>query len=1002
VSLSCDTVFAVRFLVLGPLQVLDDDRTVPIEGRRLREVLACLLADPNQIVSVESLVDRLWPGRPPGRPAATVQVYVGRLRALLEPGRTARARDGRICTEGAGYRLTVDRDELDLFEFERLVEDGREALRAGSPEMASDLLRRALGLWRGPVLADLDVDALTRDYVPGLTSARLGAVEDRVDADLQLGRHGDLAGELTTLVEKYPERERLRAAYLVALYRCGRKPDALANYDRWRRMMRDEQGLDPGLELQRTWQDIIVDDPRLAMLAAGGEVGLGCQLPAALPDFVGREAELARLSDQLARPASEPATVPVVGISGEPGLGKTAFAVRLAHGLRSRYPDGQLYVVLHGCTADPAQPGAVLADLLGGLGVTGNALPAGVEQRGALLRARLTGRQVLLVLDDAAGAAQVRPLLPSNPDCAVIVTSRRRLIGLPGVHDVSLPLLDDAAATELVRRCTGDGRSATDPDAEAEIVRLCGGLPLALRIAGSRLVARPHWSASRLRDALRDEQRRLDELTAGDLAVRASIATSWQLLSPEAALLLRRFGLAPAGPLPAWAAAPLLAQPLDAVEATIEELIDARLLDPIRPAGPIWAAASLRLHDLTRLYAREQAMAGDSQSDREEALTRLLQTWRALVREAVIAGACAAGIPEPGTTGWSLPVRERAELVGSGLGWLDAHRGGVRAAIDLAARTGQAALATELTLLVAGYYSLRGLLDDWQATATAAHAAALRAGCRPSIAGSARTLGELLLEQGDLTGGSQMLLEARTISAEVADPRGHALAQLGVAFASRASGDLAAAEHAFHTARAELEALGDVLSAAHATAELGLILQQTGRPTDAEDHLHTALHIFAAHGYSRAQAQAHRRLGTVSLSRGRYNEAIEKFGRAARMCAEVGDRRGQAEAIYKIGSAALDRGDLALAESHLDHAAALLHGIGDHRAEAYTNLVRGQLYQRTGRAPEGRRLLLQALDDFRAFGDLRGAELTCTALGAPSPAPQPAAHTSAPRIRPSR
>lgn len=980
VSPSCDTVLAVRFLVLGPLQVFDGGRAVPIEGRRLREVLACLLADPNQIVSVDSLVDRLWPRRPPGRPAAAVQVYVGRLRALLEPGRAARARDGRISTEGAGYRLTVDEDELDLFEFRRLVDDGRGALQAGSPGSASDTLHRALGLWRGPVLADVNVDALARDYVPVLADARLAALEDRVDADLQLGRHGNLVGELTALVEDHPERERLRAAYLVALYCCGRKPDALANYDRWRRRMRDEQGLDPGPELQRTWQDIIADHPRLAILAAGREAGWGCQLPAALPDFVGREAELARLSDHLTRPASEPATVRVLGISGEPGLGKTAFAVQLAHGLRSHYPDGQLYAVLHGCTTDPAQPGAVLADLLGGLGVTGNALPAGVEQRAALLRARLTGRRVLLVLDDAAGTAQVRPLLPSGPHCAVIVTSRRRLVGPPGVHDVSLPLLDDAAATELVRRCTGDGRSATDPDAEAEIVRLCGGLPLALRIAGSRLVARPHWPASRLRDALRDEQRRLDELTAGDLAVRASIATSWQLLSPDAARLLRRLGLAPAGLLPGWVAAPLLAQPLAAVEATVDELIDARLLDPIRPAGPMWAAASLRLHDLTRLYAREQAMAGDSGADREAALTRLLQTWRSLVREAVIAGACAAGIPEPGTTGWSLPAREQTELVGSGLDWLDAHRGGVRAAIELAARTGRAALATELTLLVAGYYSLRGLLDDWQAAATAAHAAAVRAGCRPSIAGSARTLGELQLEQGDLTGGSRMLLEARTISAEVADPRGHALAQLGVAFASRASGDLAAAEHAFHTARAELEALGDVLSAAHATAELGLILQQTGRPADAEDHLHTALHTFAAHGYARAQALTHRRLGAVSLGRGRYNEAIEKFGRAERICAEVGDRRGQAEALYKIGSAALDRGDLPLAERHLDRAAALLRGIGDRRAEAYTNLARGQLCQRTGRAHEARRLLLHALDEFRAFGDLRGAELTGTAL----------------------
>jgi DNA-binding SARP family transcriptional activator len=304
VSPSCDTVLAVRFLVLGPLQVLDGGRTVPIRGRRLREVLACLLADPNQVVSVDSLVDRLWPHRPPGRPAAAVQVYVGRLRVLLEPGRAARAQGGRISREGAGYRLTVDEDELDLFEFRRLVEDGRGVLRAGSPGRASELLHRALGLWRGPVLADVNVDALARDYVPILTDARLAAVEDRVDADLQLGRHGELVSELTALVEEHPERERLRAAYLVALYCCGRKPDALANYDCWRRRMRDEQGLDPGPELQRTWQDIIADHPRLAILAAGREAGWGCQLPAALPDL--RPASTARLGDLVATASGHP------------------------------------------------------------------------------------------------------------------------------------------------------------------------------------------------------------------------------------------------------------------------------------------------------------------------------------------------------------------------------------------------------------------------------------------------------------------------------------------------------------------------------------------------------------------------------------------------------------------------------------------------------------------------------------------------------------------------
>jgi tetratricopeptide (TPR) repeat protein len=591
---------------------------------------------------------------------------------------------------------------------------------------------------------------------------------------------------------------------------------------------------------------------------------------------------------------------------------------------------------------------------------------------------------VLLILDDAAGPAQVRPLLPSGPECAVIVTSRRRLVGLPGMCDVSLPLLDDAAATELVRRCTADDRTAADPVAEAEIIGLCGGLPLALRIAGSRLAARPHWSAARLRDALRDEQRRLDELTAGDLEVRASIAASWRLLSPAAARLLRCLGLTPPGPVPAWVAAPLLDRPLTEVDAAVEELIDARLLDPVRP-GRSWAAAHLRLHDLTRLYAHEQAIAVDSRADRTAGLTRLLQAWRGLVRDAVLGTAnCAPGAPPATPTGWTLPAADRAELVGAGLDWLDAERAGVLAAIQLAAASGQAALATELTQLMAGYYSLRGLLADWQRAATAAHAAATRARCPRSLAGTTRALGELRLEQGNLPAANRLLRRARARSAEVADPHGQAMAQLGLAFASRASGKIALAEPAIRQARQELDAVGDVVPAAHATAELGLIMQQTGRLVDAHDYLHSALRTFRAHGYTRGEAVALRRLGTVSLERGDYAEAIDGFSRAERICAELGDRRAQAEAVYRLGAAALDRGDLALAERQLDRAATLLGDIGDRRAEAYTNLTRGRLRQRTGRGRDGESLLTGALEAFRGLGDQRGVELARAALAAPA------------------
>jgi tetratricopeptide (TPR) repeat protein len=716
-----------------------------------------------------------------------------------------------------------------------------------------------------------------------------------------------------------------------------------------------------------------------------------CQLPAAVPDFAGRDGAVAEASAVLsAAEPGEPPAVRLVGISGPPGIGKTALAVHLAHRLRPRYPDGQLYAELRGGTPQPAHPAAALAWLLGGLGVDGAALPAELDRRAALLRSRLDGRRVLLVLDDAVDAAQVRPLLPGTPGCGVLVTSRRRLVGLPGLHDVSLPLLDPPAATDLLRRGTPDRRTAGDPAAEAEIVALCGGLPLALRIAGSRLAARPHWPPARLRDALRDERRRLDELTAGDLEVRASLAASYRSLSGAAGRLLRGLAAGPPGDIPAWSAAAVLGGAPSGAEAAADELIDARLLEPVLP-GRTWTAGHLRMHDLTRLFAVEQAEAEDTAADRRGSLTRVLHGWLGLTRHAVHAApSCAAGAPRPLVEpAWSLPTADRDRLVGPGLGWLDAERGCLLAAVEHAAATGFAAVATELTLLLAAYYSLRGLLDDWQAAATAAQTAATRSGYPARLAGSTRTLGELRLEQGRLDEGAGLLATARDLSERAGDRHGHALAGLALAYAARAGGDPAAAEAGLRRTTAELDAAGDPLAAAHGTAELGLIHQQTGRLAEAADHLHAALEVFRAHRHTRGEALVLRRLGMLSLRHGDAADAHRRFTEAERIYDELGDRRGSAECAYRLGTTALGRGDLVDAEAHLTRAATLLRGIGDHRAEAYTTLALGQLHHRAGRDAAAAPLLRRAHRALTAAGDHRGAAQAQEAARALAAIPPP-------------
>jgi DNA-binding SARP family transcriptional activator len=522
-----------EFRVLGPVVVAADGESRALPGKE-RALLAALLLQPGRIVSTDGLIEALWGTEPPASARKTVQWHVKQLRRTLGPQIAE-----RIITRAPGYLIEVRPGELDLDNFSGLADRGRSAARAGDWERAADLLAAALAQWCGDPLSDVPSAALRRSEVPRLTELRAQVQEARIEADLHVGRHQEVTAELRQLVATQPYRERTCAQLMLALYRSGRRGEALDAYQRARSGLRDELGIEPGSELQRLYQRILAADPALTEDMAGTPPGRAPrQLPADLPDFAGRTQEIDALSTALG--ASGPSHLGAVAtcvLTGPGGIGKTTLAIHVAHLIAERFPDGQLFVSLGGAGA-AAPASDVLARFLRDLGVPDAVIPAGEAERAARYRSLLAGRKVLVVLDDARDAGQVWPLLPGAEGSAVIVTSRGMLAGLASISPTRLAPLDKEASRTLLAAMTGEQRAAADPEGTDGVLTACGGLPLALRIAGSRLAARPEWTIGWLSALLASDQRRLAELAAGDLAVQASLEVSYRALSdlgaPEA------------------------------------------------------------------------------------------------------------------------------------------------------------------------------------------------------------------------------------------------------------------------------------------------------------------------------------------------------------------------------------------------------------------------------------------------------------------------------------
>ncbi|NUR26620.1 MAG: AfsR family transcriptional regulator [Catenulispora sp.] len=604
----------VQFGLLGPVRALQVGAAGPpaeelkVGSPQQQAVLALLASRAGRVATADELIEGLWGEEPPEGALGTVRTNAFRLRKVF--GADA------IVSIAGGYALQAERSQVDLFTFDDLVASGERRRLSGDTAGAREDLAAALALWRGTPLAGIP-GPYAESLRATLLERRVAVQESRISLDLALGRGGEAVSELTVLTAEHPLREGLRAQLMLALYQTGRQAEALGVYADTRRLLRSELGVEPGGELSELHQRILRGDPALArpvpdttenVLRAADPVvavepvpepavKVPAQLPADTADFTGRENLTGALAARIAATVGQ--SVAVCALSGLGGVGKTALAIHLGHQVRGEFPDGQLYVDLRGGDPEPADPALVLAAFLRGLGISEGEPASGVEERAAAYRSALAGRRVLIVLDNARDAAQVRPLLPGSAGCAVIVTSRPKLTSLAGATFADLDVLDPGEAMNMFTRIIGEERLGAEHTAAIEVVALCGYLPLAVRIAASRLASRPHWRIASLAARLSDERRRLGELAVGDLAVRTAFELGYHQLTPVQADVLRRLSTLDSADVSAAAAAALLGQDEADTEEVLESLVDAAMLESASPGR-------YRYHDLLRLYARER------------------------------------------------------------------------------------------------------------------------------------------------------------------------------------------------------------------------------------------------------------------------------------------------------------------------------------------------------------------------------------------------------------
>jgi DNA-binding SARP family transcriptional activator len=940
----------VEFRILGPLEVLVGGNPVRVTAPRQRAVLAALLLHPDEVVPVRTLVEAVWEDRPPNAPANQLAICVSALRRLLRHGLDG---DEIIVTQPPGYRLSVRGVSLDTLLAERDHRRALELIAAGSRSEAVTLLDSALARWRGSVLAGLERQVL-QPAVRHWEEKRLALWDLWAQTKLDLGRHKEILAPLSALTEQHPLLERPRAQLMTALYRAGRQADALKLYRDTRDQLRDELGLEPGAQLQRLHEKVLRGElpppappappvaPTAPRASESGRTNAGaphtgqdtpgpvpqraqavCMLPNDTADFSGREHEIAEITRLL---DTDSGVVPVVGLCGWGGVGKTALALHTAHLLRDAFEDAQLYVNLWGMGAHPLEPAQILGMFLRELGVHGSLIPEGLEERASMYRGLLADRKALIVLDNAADAAQVLPLIPGTGGCAVIVTSRVRLTAVPGLRLVELDLLDQKHALDMLGRIIGADRLAAEPAAGVDLVEYCGRLPLALRVAGAKLAAKKHWRLGQYAARLADEKRRLDELSYSNLEVRANIALSYEGLSRDARRLFRLLGLLEAADFPAWVGQALVAAPGDEVEQLLEELIDAQLVSVL--GSGVSGQARYRLHDLVRLFARKLAQESEPVTAQRASIARVGRAWLGLLTDAhqhIIGGDYA--VAHSASVRWD-PDPTALPWAGDPPRWYEAERHNLPLLCAQIAEYRFDELCWDLAATGVSLFGTRSHYDEWERTHESALTITREKGNRLGEATSLLGLGDLYLTRRQYERAAELLAQACELFRKIDARHGYALALRKVACVDRDHGRFEDALRRWREALTLLTEFGDLGAQSHVLRWIGQTLLDFGDHAAAEPYLRRAIEVTRSLG-GRGAAQALFNLGELHLAQQRLTQAEQEFTEVLAMTRTLGDLRGQAHARLGLGQLCLAahrvgpaaewlRDALALARSTLD------------------------------------------------------------------------------------
>jgi DNA-binding SARP family transcriptional activator/tetratricopeptide (TPR) repeat protein len=921
----------LEFCLLGPLAVQLDGVAVPVPPGKQRALLAVLLLRAGRPVTSGQLAELLWaPAAPPASATVTVRNYVKRLRQAL-----GAAGQDRIVTQPGGYLIRVDDSELDIAWMEQELAAARRASRDGDWPQASWHAAAAIDLWRGEPLCDVDLPMLGEQEVPRLTELRLQAQELQTEADLRLARHAEVVAGLRQLAGAHPLREHLHALLMLALYRCGRRAEALEAYRQARDVLVHEIGGDPGPALQTLHRQILRDDPALAPPPSppagepAGPRGQGPprQLPAAVRCFTGREAELATLTGLLATTQAEVApTVLITAIGGTAGVGKTALAVQWAHQVAGRFPDGQLYVNLRGFdpSGTPAAPEAAIRGFLDALGVPPEQIPPGPEAQAGLYRSLLADRRMLIMADNARDEQQVRPLLPASPGSLVLVTSRSQLGGLAaaeGAALISLDVLTHGEAVQLLTARVGTARAAAEPAAVDQIASLCAHLPLALAVAAARAAVNPGRPLAALVTELRDARGRLDALDAGDPAasVRAVFSWSYRQLTPDAARMFRLLGLHPGPDITAPAAASLAAMAEADASRLLRELARAHLIAEHVPGR-------YAFHDLLRAYAGEQTHHTDSDTDRREATGRVLDHY-------LYTAARAALLLNPATEPVALtPPRpgaapEQPADYPQAMAWFKKEHQALLAAVTLAAESGFDTHAWQLPWAMEPFLKTRGRWQEWAATQRTALAAATRLGDTAARALSGRLLAGACTDLGDHDQALGHYASSLTLYQRLGNRLGQARIQHGLGVLADGQGRYADALVHSEQALRLCQAIGDKAGQVAALNNVGWYHGLLGDYQQARVFCRQALALKAESGNRWLEGDAWDSLGYAEHHLGNLAEATACYQRALSIARESGNRCVEADILTHLGDTHHDVGKLAQAREAWQQALAILEDL---------------------------------------------------------------------------